>query len=112
MHVDGVGAGEPVAHVVLGAHDVRDFGEHFRLVVADPQQFGQGEVGERGIGGELDELLAADVAAAELIREPLALRLGADVAPDEGGAQDLAVFVEHDGAVHLAGEADGVDGCG
>ncbi len=36
--------------------------------------------------------------------EPLALRLGAHVAPDERGAQDPAVLVEHDGAVHLAGE--------
>ena len=28
------------------------------------------------------------------------------------GAEDFAIFVEHDGAVHLAGEADGVDGRG
>ena len=41
--------------------------------------------------------------------EPVALGLGALVAPDEGGAEDLAVGVEHDAAVHLAGEADGFD---
>ena len=41
--------------------------------------------------------------------EPVALGLGALVAPDERGAEDLAVGVEHDAAVHLAGEADGFD---
>ena len=41
--------------------------------------------------------------------EPVALGLGALVAPDERGAEDVAVGVEHDAAVHLAGEADGFD---
>jgi hypothetical protein len=40
------------------------------------------------------------------------LRFGALVAPDESGADDLVVFVEEDGAVHLAGKADGGDGFG
>ena len=41
--------------------------------------------------------------------EPVALGLGALIAPDERGAEDFAVGVEHDAAMHLAGEADGFD---
>ena len=38
--------------------------------------------------------------------EFLGLRFGALVAPDESGADDFVVFVEQDGAVHLAGKTD------
>ncbi|MGB2671417.1 MAG: hypothetical protein WAO11_11925, partial [Candidatus Acidiferrum sp.] len=34
------------------------------------------------------------------------------IAPDESGADDFVVFIEKDGAVHLAGKADGGDGFG
>ena len=105
LHVDGELAGEPVAHVVLGAHDVADLREDLRLMRLDPQQLGEGEVGQRGIAGELDQALVAD-----LLGQPVAFGLGAGVAPDERGAQDLAVFIEHDRAVHLAGEANRRDG--
>jgi hypothetical protein len=40
---------------------------------------------------------------------PLALGGGALVAPEEGLADDVAVFVEEDGAVLLAGEAEAAD---
>ena len=46
---------------------------------------------------------------ADLFGQPVALGLGALIAPDEGGAEDLAVGVEHDAAMHLAGEAEGFD---
>jgi len=105
LHVDGELAGEAVADVVLGAHDVPDLGEGLRLVGLDPEELGEGEVGQGGVAGELDEPLVAD-----FFGEPVALGLGAGVAPDERGAQDRAALVEHDGAVHLAGEADGGDG--
>ena len=105
LHVDGELAGEAVADVVLGTHDVGDLREDLRLVLLDPQEFGQREVGQRGIAGEFDEALVANA-----FGEPVALGLGARVAPDERRAQDRAVFVEHDRAVHLAGEGDGGNG--
>ena len=104
LHVDGELAGEPVAHVILGTQDVGDPREDLRLMCVHPQQLGQREVGQRRIAGQLDQAFVAD-----LLFQPVALGLGARVAPDERGAQDLAVFVEHDAAVHLAGEADGLD---
>ena len=104
LHVDGELAGEAVAHVILGAHDVPDPGEDLRLMRFDPQQLGQGEVGQSGIAGELDQPLIAD-----FLVQPVAFRLGAGVAPNERWAQDRAVFVQHDSAVHLAGEANGRD---
>src|SRR6185437_902445 len=42
-------------------------------------------------------------------RQPVALGLGALVAPDERGAEDVARSIEHDATMHLAGEADGLD---
>ena len=107
LHIHGVGTGHAEADVVLGAEDVGDLGEDLGLVVADPEELGEGEVGERGVGGELDESLVAD-----LFGEPVALGLGALVAPDEGGAEDCTGGVEHDAAVHLAGEADSFYGSG
>jgi hypothetical protein len=105
LHVDGVFAGEAEADVVLGAEDVRGAGEDLRLVFFDPEELGQREIGQSRVAGELDEAVVADG-----FGEPVALGLGARVAPDQGRAQDDAVFVEQNGAVHLAGEADSGDG--
>ncbi len=98
----------------MGQRTWRDLAEDFGLVLAHPEELGEGEVGERGVGDELDELFVADG-----VVEPVGFGLGALVAPDERGAEDAAVGVEHDAAVHLAGEADGFDldavaggGCG
>ena len=74
-------------------------------MLLDPQQLGEREVGQRGIAGEFDEALVAD-----LLVQPVALRLGARVTPDKRWAQDRAVFVEHHCAVHLARQADGRNG--
>jgi hypothetical protein len=104
LHVDRELTGQAITDVVLGAEDVGDAGEDFGLVGADPKQFDEREVGQRRVAGELDEPLAAD-----LRLEPVALRLGALIAPDERGAKDFAGGVEHDAAVHLAGEPDGLD---
>ena len=105
LHVDGELAGEAVADIILGAENVADFGEDLRLMLLDPEDFGDGEVGQCRVAGELDEALIAD-----LFRQPVAFGLGARVAPDKGGAQNRAVFVEHDGAVHLSGKPNGRDG--
>ncbi len=66
------------------------------------------KLGSAGLQVERDEARAQ----LDLGFEPVALGLGALVGPDERGAEDLAGGVEHDAAVHLAGEADGGDGGG
>ena len=74
----------------------------------DPEDLGEGEVGERGVAGELDEVFAAELRRCSQ-SHCASVRL---IAPNEGGAEDLAVLVEEDGAVHLAGETDGEDDAG
>jgi hypothetical protein len=54
LHVDGELAGEPVAHIILGAHNVANLGEDLRLMLLDPKQLGQREVGQRRVAGQLD----------------------------------------------------------
>jgi hypothetical protein len=49
LHVDGVFAGELEADVVFRAKDVGDSGEDFGLVLLDPEELGEGEVGQGGI---------------------------------------------------------------
>ncbi len=104
LHVHGVGTGHAIAHIIFRAEDMRDAGEDLRLMLADPEQFGEGEVGQRGVGGELDEPLAAN-----RLVEPFAFGVGTLVAPDQRRAQDFSCGIEHDGSVHLAGESDGFD---
>ena len=53
-------AGEPEPHVVLGQEHVADPGPDLRLVVADPDELGRGEPGERVVAGDRDEPLLAD----------------------------------------------------
>ena len=100
----GVFAGEAEADVVLGKKDVADAGEVFGFVVADPEELGEGEAGEDGVGGEADDVVAAEGGV-----DVINLDLGALVAPDEGGADDGVGFIEKGEAVHLAGEADARD---
>ena len=100
----GVFAGEAEADVVLGKKDVADAGEVFGFVVADPEELGEGEAGEDGVGGEADDVVAAEGGV-----DVIDLDLRALVAPDEGGADDGVGFIEECEAVHLAGEADARD---
>ena len=104
-NVDGRFAGEAQADVVFGQHDFADALPVFGLILSDPQEFGEGEVCQRGIASQLDEALEADGAL-----EFLALGFGALITPDESGSDDFVVFVEQDGAMHLAGKSDGGDG--
>jgi len=105
LHVDCELAREPVAHIVLGTHDVANLGEDLRLMRLDPQQLGQCEIRQSGIAGELDQLFIAD-----LLVQPVALRLGAGVAPDKRRPEHGAVLIKHHGAVHLSCQADACDG--
>ena len=59
-HVDGSFSGEAEADVILGQHDVRDAGPVLRLVLAHPEKFGEREIREWRIAGELDQGVAAE----------------------------------------------------
>ena len=94
-------AGEAIVDVVLGQHDLADAGEVFRLVFAHPQELGRGEAREGDVGGVFGDLLFAD-----LLVEIGHLFFGAPVVPQDGGADDLILVVQHHQAVHLAAAAD------
>lgn len=100
-HVRGALAGKAEANIVLGKQDVADAFPVFGFVFADPQEFREREIRQRGIAGELNQALKA-----ESSREVAALLIGADVAPDERGTNDASMVIKKHGAVHLAGEAD------
>jgi hypothetical protein len=71
LHVHGELAGQTVADVVLRAEHVGDLGEDLRLVLAHPEELGEGEVGQRGVAGQRDQTFATD-----LRFQPIALRVG------------------------------------
>ena len=100
-------AGETQTDVVFRQHYFADALPVLRLVFADPQEFREREIRQRRIAGQLDEAFEAD-GAIELFR----LRFRPLITPDERGANDFVVFIEQDGAVHLAGETDSGDGTG
>ena len=55
-------AGQPEPHVVLGQQHVGDARPDVRLVVADPDQLGRGEPGQRVVAGDLDQPLGPTAA--------------------------------------------------
>jgi hypothetical protein len=75
-----------------------------RFVFADPEKFREREVWKCRITSELD-----NAGGAQLLIDLLALRFGADVAPDQRRADNGIVFIEHNGTVHLTGETDAGD---
>ncbi len=82
-----------------------------RLVFAHPKKFGESEIRERRIAGEIDQ-----PAGAELFAESADLGFGALIAPDECGADHFIVAVQQHSAMHLSGKPDTgnliVDGAG
>jgi len=66
-----------------------------------PQELGQRETGQHGVGGERDDVVAAHGRVDEID-----LGLAALVAPDERRADDLIGRIEQNQAVHLAGKTD------
>jgi len=103
-HIDGAVAGETEANVVFWKHDRADTMPVVRLVLANPKEFREGEIRKRRVAGELD-----DAGGSQLLIDFLTLWFGADVAPDERRANDGILVVEHDSAVHLAGESHARD---
>ena len=89
---------------ILGEQEMRDALEELGLVIANPEDFGRAKAGERGIGNILDELLRP-----HLFGDPIALRLAALIAPNEGGAKHRESLVKQHDAVHLSGKTHGGD---
>lgn len=72
-----------------------------RFVLADPQNFREREVGQRGIARELNQALQAERA-----RKIVRLFFRANIAPNQRRPNDISLFVKQNCAMHLAGEAD------
>jgi hypothetical protein len=75
-----------------------------RLLLSHPKKFGESEIGESRIAGELNEPLRANS-----FGKLLALFLGAHVAPDQRWAHYVTSTVQHHGSVHLARESNAGD---
>ena len=73
----------------MGQKDGGEFGEVFRLMAFEPENFGGGETGPDGVAQFGD----GGVGAAEFAREGFAFGGGGGVAPEFGGADDLAFLV-------------------
>jgi len=97
----GVNAGEPIGDVILRQHDPVNSRELLWLVFAHPKQFWRGKAGKRDVRGTAAKLLPSDGFV-----EVLHLLLGSAVVPKNCGTDNVAVFVEHHKAVHLAAGAD------
>ena len=97
--IGGGNAGEPPAEVVLWHR--RDPCPDLRLVAPDPEELRGGEAGERVVAGDRDEPLAPDDRP-----DLVAFGRRALVVPQDRRPKDLAVAVQRDEAVHLAGQPD------
>ena len=85
-HVDGAHPGETEADVILGQQKAVKSPPDPGFVGPHPQQLGEREVGERGIGSQLHQALRPDG-----VVEIAALSRRALIAPDERRPQDLIV---------------------
>ena len=89
--------------VVAREHDLVDALVQLGLVLLHPGEFRGGEV-----AGVVQQVVQAPVGA-QGPEGVVAVGDGAGVAPDDGRAQDVAVLVHAHEAVHLVGDADGLD---
>ena len=85
----------------MGERDRGDPGRVLRLRVTKPSQFGGGERRHRHAAGSSGEFRGA-----ELVDQVLRCRGGTRVVPEQGGADDAAVVIEHDHAVLLPADGD------
>src|ERR1700722_7041771 len=96
LHVHGVRTGQSETHIVLWAKNVRDASKDFGLVVANPEELGQGKVRQSRIACQLDKPLASNS-----FMQPVALRIGSLIAPDQRWPQHVSIRIKHHRAVHL-----------
>ena len=111
QHARGVGhlgdllAGQSPAQIVLGQQHRADPLPQLGLMALDPEQLGGGESDQGAIAGLLDD-------AGELPVQGGAFRCAAPIVPQDGRAHHRARAIEQGGAVHLAADADALDGLG
>ena len=103
-HLRGEFAGQFIPDVVLGQQDMAALAIDFRLVFPHPENLARREAGQGGVCRDGNQAVAA-----QPFGDFVALLLRAAVAPEDGAAQDLAVFVQHHQPVHLAGQAHALD---
>ena len=92
---------EAEGDIVAREHDFVNPGVHVRFVLLHPGQFAGREVARR-----VEQVAQAEVLA-ERVHGAVAVRDGARVAPDDGGAEGLSFAVRADQPVHLVTDADG-----
>ena len=97
-------SGKAEADKILGEKKVRHALEGSGFVIANPQELGRAESGEGGVGNVLNKPFRPHPAG-----DPIALRLAALIAPNQGRAKKPPSSVEQYDAVHLAGKTDGGD---
>jgi hypothetical protein len=100
-HICGSFAGEAEAYVVLGKQKMANAVPVFRLILANPQEFGEREVRQCGIAGELNQALQAESAG-----DIAALLFRADITPNQRGSNDAPLLIEQGCAVHLSRKTD------
>ncbi len=91
--------GEPV----VGEHDPACLGGEVGFVLGEPAQFGDGEAGH----GHVADGVGPDPGAAELLDQVVGGSGRTPVVPEQGGADDLSLVVDHDHAVLLSRDGDG-----
>jgi hypothetical protein len=95
-------AGQLQAQPILGQQHLVDAGKQRRLVPLQPQQLRGREPGHRQVAGDGGQ-------PGDAFREQRALRGAAAIVPQDGRPQHGALRIQHDGPVHLPGEAESPD---
>ena len=103
--IDRVLAGQTEPHVVLRQEDVMDPCVRLGLVLAQPEQLGRREAGQRSVAGERDQPLETDARL-----DLLAFRRRSLVVPEDRRPQHPLVRPERDQPVHLPRQAYGACG--
>ena len=99
--IGAVDAGQLIVDVILRQHDFFHARKVFRLVVAQPKQLGRGESGK----GDVRGVPAQGILADDFI-QVVYLLLGAPVIPQDAGADDGIIGIQHDQPMHLPACAD------
>ena len=95
--VGAVHAGQTEIDVVLGKHDLVNSGKQIRLILPHPQKFWRCKSGKCNVSRKPGQPVSA-----QRVVKPASLPGGAAVIPQDGGTDDLVVFVQHHQTVHLA----------
>ena len=99
--IAGMHTRQNVVDIILGEHDLCDFGKVLRLVFLHPEDLGSGEACEGNVGRQPGQLVLTD-----LVIQVIHLLCGSAVIPKNCRTDNLIIFIQHHQAVHLAAAAD------